>query len=164
MAETVNQETNGTAAETQEQRTFTQEEMNAIITDRLNRERSKYADYEDLKAKAAKFDEAEEAGKSELQKANEKATALQAQIDALTKEKSLRDLRQKVAKETGVPESLLSGETEEICTEQAKAILAFAKPAGYPNVQDGGEPDAGGKSGIDGVAAAFGALNPNLKI
>lgn len=33
MAETVNQETNGTAAETQEneQRTFTQAEMNAII-------------------------------------------------------------------------------------------------------------------------------------
>ena len=37
MAETVNQETNGTAAETQEneQRTFTQAEMNAIIQDRL---------------------------------------------------------------------------------------------------------------------------------
>ena len=46
MAETVNQETNGTAAETQEneQRTFTQAEMNAIIQDRLTRERGKYAD------------------------------------------------------------------------------------------------------------------------
>ena len=56
MAETVNQETNGTAAETQEneQRTFTQAEMNAIIQDRLTRERGKYADYEALKAKAAK--------------------------------------------------------------------------------------------------------------
>ena len=63
MAETVNQETNGTAAETQEneQRTFTQAEMNAIIQDRLTRERGKYADYEALKAKAAKFDAAEEA-------------------------------------------------------------------------------------------------------
>ena len=71
MAETVNQETNGTAAETQEneQRTFTQTEMNAIIQDRLTRERGKYADYEALKAKAAKFDAAEEAGKTELQKA-----------------------------------------------------------------------------------------------
>ena len=71
MAETVNQETNGTAAETQEneQRTFTQAEMNAIIQDRLTRERGKYADYETLKAKAAKFDAAEEAGKTELQKA-----------------------------------------------------------------------------------------------
>ena len=79
MAETVNQETNGTAAETQEneQRTFTQAEMNAIIQDRLTRERGKYADYEALKAKAAKFDAAEEAGKTELQKANEKADALQ---------------------------------------------------------------------------------------
>ena len=71
MAETVNQETNGTAAETQEneQRTFTQAEMNAIIQDRLTRERGKYADYEALKAKAAKFDAAEETGKTDLQKA-----------------------------------------------------------------------------------------------
>lgn len=99
MAETVNQETNGTAAETQEneQRTFTQAEMNAIIQDRLTRERSKYADYEALKAKAEKFDEAEEAGKTELQKANEKADALQKQVDAFTKAEQLRTVRQKVS-------------------------------------------------------------------
>ena len=46
-------------------------EMNAIISDRLSRERSKYADYDDLKAKAQQFDAAQEAGKTELQKANE---------------------------------------------------------------------------------------------
>lgn len=40
-----------------------------FIQDRLTRERGKYADYETLKVKAAKFDEAEEAGKTELQKA-----------------------------------------------------------------------------------------------
>ena len=40
-------------------------EMNAIISDRLTRERSKYADYDDLKAKAAQFDAAQEAGKTE---------------------------------------------------------------------------------------------------
>ena len=113
MAETVNQETNGTAAETQEneQRTFTQAEMNAIIQDRLARERGKYADYEALKAKAAKFDEAEEAGKTELQKANEKADALQKQVDAFTKAEQLRTVRQKVSAATGVPAELLSGDT-----------------------------------------------------
>ena len=40
--------------------------MNAIIADRLSREKSKYADYDELKAKALKFNEAEEASKSEL--------------------------------------------------------------------------------------------------
>ena len=42
MNETVNQETNGTAAAQQEPRTFTQDEVNAIVADRLTRERAKY--------------------------------------------------------------------------------------------------------------------------
>lgn len=132
-------EQNGTAAEPQAERTFTQSEMNAIIQDRLARERNKYADYDALKAKAKQFDAAEEAGKTELQKATERAEKLQQQVDALTKANSLRDMRSKVANATGVPESLLSGETEEACTAQAKAILDFAKPNGYPQVKDGGE-------------------------
>ena len=57
MYETVNQETNGTAAAQQEPRTFTQDEVNAIVADRLTRERAKYADYDDLKAKAGRVDE-----------------------------------------------------------------------------------------------------------
>ena len=141
MAETVNQETNGTAAETQEneQRTFTQAEMNAIIQDRLTRERGKYADYEALKAKAAKFDEAEEAGKTDLQKANEQVATLQKQVDAFTKAEQLRTVREKVSKETGVPSELLFGESEEVCKAQAKAILDYACPGTYPTVKDGGE-------------------------
>ena len=63
MSETVHQEqTTQTAA--QPERTFTQAEMDAIIGDRLNRERQKYADYAELKAKALKFDEAENASRA----------------------------------------------------------------------------------------------------
>lgn len=99
MAETVHQEPTTPAAEGQQnnERTFTQAEMNAIISDRLSRERSKYADYDDLKAKAQQFDAAQEAGKTELQKANEKAAKLQAQLDSMTKANTLRDIRGKVA-------------------------------------------------------------------
>ena len=137
MAETVHQEPTTPAAEGQQpERTFTQAEMNAIISDRLSRERSKYADYDDLKAKAQQFEAAQEAGKTELQKANEKAARLQAQLDTLTKANTLRELRSKVAAATGVPAELLSGDTEEACTAQAQAILKFAQP-GYPS--DGGE-------------------------
>ena len=102
MAETVHQEPTTPAAEGQQnnERTFTQAEMNAIISDRLSRERSKYADYDDLKAKAQQFDAAQEAGKTELQKANEKAAKLQAQLDSMTKANTLRDLRGKVAAAT----------------------------------------------------------------
>lgn len=62
----------------------------------LSRERSKYADYDDLKAKAQQFDAAQEAGKTELQKANEKAAKLQEQLDSMTKANTLRELRGKV--------------------------------------------------------------------
>ena len=38
------------------ERTFTQDEVNRIVSNRV----AKYADYEELKGKAAKFDEAQE--------------------------------------------------------------------------------------------------------
>lgn len=56
------------------ERTFTQQEIDAIVADRLARERQKYADYGDLQQKAAKLAELEEAQKSELQKAQEAET------------------------------------------------------------------------------------------
>ncbi len=82
--ETVNQENTADITQ-QEERTFTQTEMNAIIQERVARERGKYADYDDLKAKAAQYDEAQKASKSDLQKAVERANALQSQLDALNK-------------------------------------------------------------------------------
>jgi len=136
--ETVNQE-NNVVQEEPKKDTFTQDEVNTIINDRLKRERAKYEDYEALKAKATKFDEMEEANKTELQKANEKASALEAELTALKSANSIREIRDRVSTETGIPASLLTAETEEECQEQAKAILAYAKPSSYPAVKDGGE-------------------------
>lgn len=129
--ETVNQEVT--------EKTFTQEEVDAIVGDRLKRERGKYADYDAMKEKAEKFDALEEQNKSELQKAVERADTLQAELEALKSANSVRDIRQKVADSTGVPVSLLTGSTEEDCETQAKAIIEFSHPSGYPSVRDGGE-------------------------
>ena len=52
-------------------KTFTQDELNRVVADRLTRERSKYADYDDLKKQAAKLQEIEDAQKSELERAQE---------------------------------------------------------------------------------------------
>ena len=122
------------------EKTFTQAELDAIVGERLSRERAKYSDYEELKGKAAKYDEAEEAQKTELQKATKKATSLEAELTALKKAEEIRGIREKVSKETGVPINLITAETEEACSEQAKAIAEFATPSGYPKVKDGGEP------------------------
>ena len=142
--ETVNQDVNATEEKTngeaEANKTFTQDELNDIVKDRLTRERSKYADYDELKRKAAEFDKIEEESKTELQKATERANALQVELDGLKKAEAIRLIRDEVAKETGVPANLLTAETKEDCEAQAKAIMSFAKPdEGYPNVKDAGE-------------------------
>ncbi len=134
--ETVNQETQNAEGE---QKTFTQEEVNSIVAERLGRDRQKYSDYESLKQKAEEFDKLQEANKSELQKATERADALEKQLADIMKANEVRDIRSKISKETGVPFELLTADTEEECKRQAEAISAFAKPQGYPKVIDGGE-------------------------
>lgn len=120
-------------------RTFTQEEVNAIVGKRLAEEKGKFADYEALKAKASKFDEMEEANKTELQKATERANALESELNGFKKAEEARLMREKVAKDTGIPSNLLTGSTEEECKAQAEAIKAYATPNGYPRIKDGGE-------------------------
>lgn len=138
--ETVIQDNNSTVAEPTQERTFTQAELDEIVKSRVAKERAKFTDYDSLREKATKFDELQEANKSELQKATERAEALQKQIDSMTHENEIRGIRDKVANETGVPANLLLGNTEEECTEQANKILAFKNEnASYPVVKDGGE-------------------------
>lgn len=139
MKETVNQEQSNRAAE-QPERTFTQSEMNAIIGERLNREREKYADYEVLKDKAQRFDANEESAKTDLQRATERANDLQEELDKMRAAETVRTIHAQVSQETGVPMNLLTGSSKDICREQAEAILAFARTAaGYPQVKDSGE-------------------------
>lgn len=124
---------------TQEERTFTQAELNAIVQKRLGEQASKYVNYEELKEKALKFDQIEEQSKSELQKVTERADALQKELDGMKRADAIRLIRESVSRETGVPAHLLHGETKEECEEMAKAIKSYAKPSAYPAVNDGGE-------------------------
>ena len=136
--ETVKQENTVTNDEVKE-RMFTQSELDAIVGERLSREREKYNGFEELKAKAEKYDEQVEASKTELQKAIESRDSLQKEVDRLTKEREVASIRLAVSEDTGVPISLLTGETEDECKAQADAIKAYANPQGYPNVRDAGE-------------------------
>lgn len=133
--ETVKQEN----ATVNEEKTFTQAELDQIIGERLKREREKYVDYDSLKEKAKKLDQIEEDAKSELQKATERAEKLQAELSAMKHTEEVRTIRDKVAQATGVPASLLTGDTEDACNEQAAGILSFKSSTGYPTIKDGGE-------------------------
>lgn len=120
-------------------KTFTQEEVDNIVGDRLKRERAKYANYDELNEKAGKYDELLEAQKSELQKVIEERDSLAAEIGNMKAAETIREMRETIAQETGVPVGLLTAMTEEDCKAQAVAILEYAKPKGYPQVRDGGE-------------------------
>lgn len=133
-----------TTTQSAPEKTFTQDDVNRIVTNRL----AKYSDYDTLKAKAEKYDEAEEANKSELQKALDKANKLQTELDNLTKQNEIRAVRDEVSQTTGVPSSLLTGSTKEECEAQAKAIAEYkaqSMPSAYPTVKDGGDPQLNAK-------------------
>ena len=122
-----------------EEKTFTQAELNAIVETRLNREKEKYADYSVLKEKASKLDALEEESKSELQKAVDRANSLESELDTLRKQNEVKEIRESVSKETGIPMHLLTGANREECEAQAKAIAEFKGSSGYPVVKDSGE-------------------------
>ena len=120
-----------------------QEQLDGIIKGRLARERerlsSKYADYDELKAKAAKFDEAEAAQMSDLEKARKEVEELKAAAEKRDEADRARDLRAKVSKATGVPADLISGSDEESMTAFAKAVAEFAKKPSAPVLKESGK-------------------------
>jgi hypothetical protein len=98
-----------------------QEDLDRIIGERLARERSKFADYSDLKAKAEQFDALEEKNKTELQKALDRAAA----AEALAADASAKALRSEIAAAKNVPVDLLSGATKEELEAAADKLIAF---------------------------------------
>ena len=139
----------GTAPVNKPEKTFTQSELNAIIEDRLGKEKAKYADYDDLKAKAAEYDKQVNANKTELEKALDRATKAEAKVSAMTEAAKLQGLKAKVSTATGVPADLLHGTTEEELTSSANAIKKYAgnaAPAPYPSLRDGGDAGGGGST------------------
>jgi len=138
----VDDATQGASAE----KTFTQAEMDAIIGERLNRLKAKYADYDELKTKADAYDEAAEASKSELQKAVERAEKAEAELNSMKAERKRAEEVAKAAAENGVDAELLARMSGDVAENAAflKAQME-AKPR-YEAVHDAGEtaPPSGG--------------------
>lgn len=103
-----------------------QDDLNRIIADRVSRERNKFADYKDLKAKAAKLDEIEEANKSELQKATDRIAATERERDEAT----ATALRLRVAAKNGISDEdadlFLTGTDEATLAKQAERLTQRA--------------------------------------
>lgn len=103
-------------------RTFTQDEVNAIAAAERRKAEERFAGYEDLKAKAEQFDAAQDAAKTDLQRATERAETAEKRAHAL--------LVEAVAASKGVPASHIIGDTREALEASADQLLAWRGTAG----------------------------------
>lgn len=99
-----------------------QEGLNAALKDRLDRERAKFKDYNDLKAKAAKLDEIEQANLSELEKANGRIAAAEKDREAAKAEASRVRKAVQYGLSLEVADEFLTGTDEETLEAQAKRL------------------------------------------
>ena len=98
-----------------------QDALDQRIGQRLAREREKFADYDAIKTKAAEFDKAQEAAKTELQREQEARTALEAKIADL----ETSSLRATLAADAGVPAGLVAGKTEDEMAASIAKLIEF---------------------------------------
>lgn len=98
-----------------------QEALDQIISKRLERERRKYADYDDLKAKAAQADDTAA-----------KLAQAQARLDQIEADQQRAQWVSQVSEETGVPAELLRGNTLEELQAHGEALKDFVKKPSAP--------------------------------
>ena len=122
------------------EKTFTQEQVNDLIAKRLARAKSTPPDDdEELKAKAAELDQLKEAGKTELQKATERAEKLKKELDGLKAEAKRREEVAKAAEEHGVDAELLARMSGDVAENAEFLANREGTARKYPTTRDAGE-------------------------
>ena len=131
-------------------RTFDQAAVDRIVADRLAREKAKFADYEDVKAKAARYDEYQASQQTDLEK-------LQGQYEELLGKTSRTEQELRITRAaskhglSAEAAAFLHGETdEEVDAAAAKLAALTATNAagtggGTNNNGDGNGDNAGGR-------------------
>ena len=149
----------------------TQEELDAIIRERLERAEKKYEGYMSAEDVQKLKDTYEETTKAET----EKYSALEKEKEDLmnkVKGYEVGTLKTKVALANGLPIGVtdyLKGETEEELTESAKVLSSMFTPNVPPKQKEEGIPQAPQGTNSQGatmsaVEKRFMELNPNLKV
>lgn len=135
-------------------RTFSQEEVDALMGKVRREVKGQYADYDALKAKASEAEGAAEAV-AKAAEADERAAKARAEADATKAELEHVRLVARVSQETGVPASLIHGDTAEDMAASAKAVSDYASRVarpGYP-ADKGGSTPGGAHVGVSEIEA-----------
>lgn len=120
---------------------FSQTEVDEIVTKRLDRERGKFADYEDLKEKAGKVETVKAEYEGKLKAAGTEKTELEKQLGAA----KLETDKVKIVNEFKLPDDLAEFVTGETADEMRKRAEKLSKGV------KGGKLDIDKKPKPDGV-------------
>lgn len=131
----------------EEQKSFTQEQVNALLAQQKRSVAEKFADYDNVKAKAAKLDEIEQSSKSELQKLAEENATLKTRVESFERDQQVKQWAAEIVKDSPVPASALRGNTREELEAHFKELDALIPksqqkrpvvPPGKPSGEEAG--------------------------
>ena len=132
-----NTEGEGAEADSGFEAITSQEQLDKVLSKRLERERAKYADYEELKKKAAEAADS----RSEVEKLNDRLKELEQERH----QSALEAAKAKAASEYGVPAELLVGDDADAIEAHAKRLaeyVAAQAPSTGAYVKNVGRDDA----------------------
>lgn len=149
----------------------TQADLDRIISERVNRTKDQFKDFDTLKTKAEKFDQLQAAGSQGGQQGGDLTQRLQAFEERVTAAEStatetatkladteLRLARSEVALEKGIAKGdmfLLTASTVDDLNKQADAIKRLAGGSGRTPGQGGGTGGGTGTTGIEAGKTAY---------
>lgn len=139
---------------TDQPKTFTQEQVNALLADQKRKVGEKFADYDDIKAKASKLDQIQQESKTELEKALERATNAESAVAKYQAKEQTTTWAAEIVKDSEIPASVLRGSTREELEEHFNQLkdLAPTTPKTKRTPVPTGKP-TGGNTGSRAVAA-----------
>ncbi len=138
----------------------TQDDLNKVIADRVARERAKYADYKDVKAKATRLDEIEQANQTEAEKTAKRIADLETELNNTRRD----SMRLTIASAHGITDAddielFLTGTDEETLSRQAKRLAdreADRKKSGNHVPREGATTTPSDSSELQTVRGLFG--------
>lgn len=139
----------------------TQEQFDNAIKGRISRaeastRKAVESEYAEVLEKAKQFDEIQEANKSELQKATDRADKAEAELKRIKHEREREKWASEISKQTGVPVNLIQGSTKEEMENFANENAHYFKADAVPEIsQMGKNPDGQTLESGDPIRALF---------
>lgn len=120
------------------ERMFTQEQVNKLVGEARRKATNKNENYELYKQAYEELEAIKQANKSELERAQEKASKLEAELGELKHAQEIQRITNDIALEMGVPADVLRGNSEEEIRKHAETLQATFVKAPAPHLVKNG--------------------------